>query len=177
MSKFIDVAKPLIVVVLTVLASIGVFAMAEGSAFGDRVAAAPIVHNHGAAGVTPLARNCDQTQFDIHDGFQEAPACVTTEMGEVAAQQNNPSVLINDAPRAVRVGQNIQIRVSSRNLVRDRFLAAGQGGYYLESGLLNGAGLTRGHLHTACRMVGDATPRSPRTGKPRLSLPRTVAAG
>src|SRR3954470_19299561 len=156
MKKFIEVAKPLMVVFLMVFASIGVFAMAEGSAFGDRVnAAAPIVHNHGAPGVTPLARNCEQTQFEIHDGFQEAPTCVETEMGEVAAQQNNPSVLITDSPRAVRVGQNIQIRVSSRNLVRDRFLAAGQGGYYLESGLLNGAGLTRGHLHTACRMVGD----------------------
>ena len=156
MKRFVSAVKPILVVVMIVLAAIGVISLGSGTAFGDRVRAAdPIVHNHGAPGVTPLARNCEQTQFEIHDGFQEAPTCVETEMGEVAAQANNPSILITDAPRAVRVGQNIQLKVSSRNLVRDRFLAAGQGGYYLESGLLNGAGLTRGHLHSACRSVGD----------------------
>lgn len=154
-NKIIAVGKPVLGVFVVVFAAIGILSVASGSAFGDRVAAAPIIHNHGAAGVTPLARNCDQTQLDLHDGFQEAPACVTTEMGEVAAQQRNPSLLIVDAPRAVRVGNNIRIKVSTRNLIRDRFLGAGQGGYYLESGLLNGAGLTRGHFHSACRVIGD----------------------
>jgi hypothetical protein len=157
MHKVIRVAKPILMVFLLVFATLGVFSFAEGSADASRAGApnVPIAHNHGAPGVTPLARDCGQSQLDTHDGFQEAPTCVTTEMGEVAAQQRNPSVLITDAPRAVRVGQNIEFKVSSRNLVRDRFLAAGQGGYYLESGQLNDAGLTRGHLHAACRVVGD----------------------
>lgn len=156
MTKAVRIVKPILIVFLVVFASFGVFAVAGGTADAARAAAprVPIEHNHGQPGVTPLARDCGQSQLETHDGFQEAPTCVTTEMGEVAAQQRNPSVLITDAPRAVRVGQNIEFKVSSRNLVRDRFLAAGQGGYYLESGILNDAGLTRGHLHAACRIVG-----------------------
>lgn len=163
MTKAIRVAKPVLFVFLVVFAMFGVFAVAGGVADASRAGAprVPIAHNHGAPGVTPLARDCGQSQLDEHDGFQEAPTCVTTEMGEVAAQQRNPSVLITDAPRAVRVGQNVEFKVSSRNLVRDRFLAAGQGGYYLESGLLNDAGLTRGHLHAACRIVGDGNAAPP----------------
>ena len=46
------------------------------------------------------------------------------------------------------------MQVSTRNLIRDRFLAAGQGGYYVESSVLQG-GLVRGHFHTACRMLGS----------------------
>jgi len=157
MHKAIRVAKPILLVFLVVFAMLGVFSFAGGTAFGARSAApnVPIAHNHGAPGVTPLARDCEESLLETHDGFQEAPTCVTTEMGEVAAQAKNPSILITDAPRAVRVGQNIEITVSSRNLVRDRFLAAGQGGYYLESGILSDAGLTRGHLHAACRPVGQ----------------------
>jgi hypothetical protein len=44
--------------------------------------------------------------------------------------------------------------VSTRNLIRDRFLAAGQGGYYVESSVLQD-GVVRGHFHTACRMLGS----------------------
>jgi hypothetical protein len=58
------------------------------------------------------------------------------------------------------VNQPFEIQVSTRNLVRDRFLAAAQGGYYKESSFLNGEGLVRGHFHTACRMLEsrDAAP-------------------
>jgi hypothetical protein len=44
------------------------------------------------------------------------------------------------------------LKVSTRNLIRDRFLAAGKGGYYVESSVLKD-GLVRGHFHTACRML------------------------
>src|SRR5690606_39233265 len=44
---------------------------------------------------------------------------------------------------------------STRNLVRDRFLPAAQGGYYLETSLLNEDGIQRGHFHTACRVLED----------------------
>jgi len=57
----------------------------------------------------------------------------------------------------VRAGQPFQIKVSTRNLVRDRFLAAAQGGYYKESSLLNEESLQRGHFHTACRMLDSTT--------------------
>jgi hypothetical protein len=45
------------------------------------------------------------------------------------------------------------MRVSTRNLVRDRFLAAADGGYYLERSELTADGIQRGHFHTACRML------------------------
>jgi hypothetical protein len=45
--------------------------------------------------------------------------------------------------------------ISTRNLVRDRFLGAAAGGYYLESSFLDGNGLQRGHFHTACRMLAS----------------------
>ncbi len=50
--------------------------------------------------------------------------------------------------------------MSTRNLVRDRFLGAAAGGYYLESSFLNGDGIQRGHFHTACRML-ESTSEAP----------------
>lgn len=112
--------------------------------------------------VEPLARDCSQSELDTHNGFQEAPRCVETAFGEVSAQANNPTLLITDSPRQVRPGQDITLQISIRNLIRDRFLAAGQGGYYLESATLRD-GITRGHAHGACELVGDAAPQPERT--------------
>ncbi|MGN9914514.1 Pecanex-like protein 1 [Phytohabitans sp. LJ34] len=88
-----------------------------------------------------------------HDGFQNGGRCVDTEMGELADAANNPSLLITDAPERVGVNQPFTIRVSTRNLVRDRFLPAGRGGYYVDMSILNERGLVRGHFHTACRVL------------------------
>lgn len=88
-----------------------------------------------------------------HDGFQNGGRCVDTEMGEVAGAADNPSLLITDAPERVGVNQPFTIRVSTRNLVRDRFLPAGQGGYYVDMSILTAQGLVRGHFHTACRVL------------------------
>ena len=41
--------------------------------------------------------------------------------------------------------------------MRDRFLGAAAGGYYLESSFLNDDGLQRGHFHTACRILASTT--------------------
>jgi len=89
----------------------------------------------------------------LHDGFQNGGRCVDTEMGELADAANNPSLLITDAPERVGVNQPFTIRVSTRNLVRDRFLPAGQGGYYVDMSILSAQGLVRGHFHTACRVL------------------------
>src|SRR4051812_28921437 len=77
-----------------------------------------------------LANNCDNSKLPLHDGFQAGNRCVTTEFGEVGENAKNPTLIISSAPRRVRAGQPFQIKVSTRNLVRDRFLAAAQGGYY-----------------------------------------------
>lgn len=114
-----------------------------------------IAHNHGAATVTPLATDCTGSELDAHDGFQEAPACSSTAFGEIAAQADGAQLLIAKAPRVVRVGDPITLQVSTRNLRRDRFLAAGAGGYYLETSLLNGDGIVRGHFHSSCRMLAS----------------------
>lgn len=124
-------------------------------------------HDHGtsappaagpAAAVEPLARDCTASKLEPHNGFQEAPRCAVTAFGEVPTQANGASLLIVDAPKKVKAGKPFTLKISTRNLVRDRFLAAAQGGYYLETSLLNGAGLVRGHFHTACQMIDDTAP-------------------
>ncbi|RQX11754.1 hypothetical protein DLJ58_07525 [Micromonospora arida] len=109
------------------------------------------------AGLGVLANDCDESQLQPHNGFQNGNRCVSTEFGEVGAAANNPSLLITQFPDQVGQNQPFTLRVSTRNLVRDRFLAAGQGGYYVESSLLNDQGLVRGHFHTACRMLNSLT--------------------
>ncbi|WP_221328086.1 hypothetical protein [Actinoplanes sp. L3-i22] len=99
-----------------------------------------------------LTNNCDKSNLPRHDGFQKGDRCVTTEFGEVASAANDASLLITSAPRQVRVNQAFTLTVSTRNLIRDRFLAAGQGGYYVESSVLQN-GIVRGHFHTACRIL------------------------
>jgi hypothetical protein len=100
-----------------------------------------------------LGNNCDGSTLAAHTGFQDGNRCVSTEFGEVGTADKNPSLLITRAPRAVRVNQFFDITVSTRNLVRDRFLKAADGGYYKESSFLTAEGLVRGHFHTACRML------------------------
>ncbi|MFC5993069.1 hypothetical protein ACFQE5_02465 [Pseudonocardia hispaniensis] len=104
-------------------------------------------------GLDVLGRDCTTSALSPHDGFQVAPRCVSTSFGEVASAAKSPSLLITQAPTEVAAGQPFQLKVSTRNLVRDRFLSAAAGGYYLESSFLDGNGLQRGHFHTACRML------------------------
>ena len=98
-------------------------------------------------------------------------------MGEIAPEKTLPSLLITNSPTQVGVGQPFSIVVSTRNLRRDRFLKAGDGGYYLESSVLNDDGLQRGHFHTACRILAS-TSEAPDSGvRPSSSSPpRTAAA-
>ncbi|MET8149864.1 Pecanex-like protein 1 [Actinoplanes sp. NPDC049668] len=120
--------------------------------------------NNGGGAATPppgaglgiLANSCEGSQLTPHDGFQNGNRCVSTEFGEVGSQENNPSLLIVEAPTQVEPNTPFTLRVSTRNLIRDRFLAAGQGGYYVESSVLQG-GLVRGHFHTACRLLASTT--------------------
>ncbi|MGI5129682.1 hypothetical protein ACQEVB_22940 [Pseudonocardia sp. CA-107938] len=104
-------------------------------------------------GLDVLGRNCDNSDLPEHTGFQVAPACVDTAFGEVAGADKSPALLITEAPREVKVGEAFTLKVSTRNLVRDRFLGAAAGGYYLESSFLDKNGIQRGHFHTACRML------------------------
>ncbi|SBT39851.1 hypothetical protein [Micromonospora auratinigra] len=106
-------------------------------------------------GLGVLAKDCGNSKLQAHDGFQNGNRCVSTAFGEVGAAANNPSLLITQFPNQVRRDQPFTLRVTTRNLVRDRFLAAGKGGYYVESSLLNDQGLVRGHFHTACRMLNS----------------------
>ncbi|WP_236718163.1 hypothetical protein [Actinoplanes sp. TFC3] len=108
-------------------------------------------------GLEILTDTCEGSQFQPHDGFQNGDRCVSTEFGEVSVAAKNPSLLITEFPEQVSVGQPFTLKVSTRNLVRDRFLAAGQGGYYVESSVLTAEGLTRGHFHTACRMLASTS--------------------
>ncbi len=107
-----------------------------------------------------LGRTCaegDNANLEAHTGFQaEGAQCVSTQMGAVAANTELPQLMITKAPAAIKPGDPIFLTVSTRNLVRDRFLGAAAGGYYLEASFLNADGLQRGHFHTACRMVSNS---------------------
>ncbi len=111
--------------------------------------APPTINN----GLDVLGRDCTTSKLQPHTGFQISPACVSTAFGEVSAVDKNPSLLITRAPRFARANTPFSISVSTRNLVRDRFLGAAAGGYYLESSFLDQNGLQRGHFHTACRIL------------------------
>ena len=115
-------------------------------------------------GLDVLGRDCSKSGLAPHDGFQESPACVSTQMGEVAAEDELPSLLITAAPETVEVDESFRLEVSTRNLVRDRFLGAADGGYYLESSFLDDDGLQRGHFHTACRIL-SSTNEAPDSGR------------
>jgi hypothetical protein len=116
--------------------------------------------NEGNNGLDVLGTDCTNSQLEPHNGFEIAPACVQTSMGEVAAEEINPTLLITEAPATVAAGQDFTLSVSTRNLIRDRFLGAAAGGYYLESSFLNGEGIQRGHFHTACRIL-ESTAEAP----------------
>jgi len=130
-----------------------------------------------AGGLDVLATDCSKSDLAPHDGFQKAPRCVSTAFGEVGGQDKNPSLLITDAPKQVSPGQGFQIKVSTRNLVRDRFLAAAKGGYYKESSVLNGEGLQRGHFHTACRALPNAKEAPDAAPKPAFFLATEDGSG
>ena len=121
-------------------------------------------------GLDVLGRDCSESKLDTHNGFQESPACVTTQMGEVAAEDKLPSLVIKDAPRTVAKGESFELQVSTRNLVRDRFLGAAAGGYYLEASFLNDDGLQRGHFHTACRILPENGDAPDSSGEPAFFL-------
>ena len=109
-----------------------------------------------------LGRTCREgsnRRLPAHTGFQDKKSqCVSTQMGAVAANDRLPSLLITAAPTAVDVGKSFELQVSTRNLIRDRFLGAAAGGYYLEASFLDPrSGLQRGHFHTACRMLGSTS--------------------
>ncbi|HEX3260345.1 MAG TPA: hypothetical protein VHS35_17620 [Pseudonocardia sp.] len=128
-----------------------VTATVDASATVAPTVAPPAGENNG---LDVLARDCSQSKLTPHDGFQKAPACVSTAFGEVAAAGNDPTLLITDSPRFVRPNTAFTLKVSTRNLIRDRFLGAAAGGYYLESSVLKD-GIQRGHFHTACRMLSS----------------------
>ncbi|TCK27252.1 Pecanex-like protein 1 [Pseudonocardia endophytica] len=133
--------------------------------------------NDDPNGLGVLATDCSGSTLQPHDGFQNGNRCVSTAFGEVGTQDKNPSLLITSAPTQVSPGQGFQLTVSTRNLIRDRFLAAAKGGYYKESSLLNGQGLQRGHFHTACRVLPNADEAPDAAPKPEFFLATEDGSG
>ena len=137
---------------------------AASSESSDAAAVPPGGKDDDNNGLDVLGRDCSKSNLAPHDGFQESPACVSTQMGEVAAEDELPSLLITAAPETVDVDESFRLEISTRNLVRDRFLGAADGGYYLESSFLDDDGLQRGHFHTACRIL-SSTKKAPDSGR------------
>ncbi|SDO43863.1 hypothetical protein [Geodermatophilus sp. DSM 45219] len=164
----------------TVVAGIALAGLVAGtgmaSAQGEPAATAPAAaqHDHGtsstAEGTSSTATEvpaqqaapapapadvCAQSDLPAHTGFQAGPACVSLPFGELGAPEDNPQLLITRFPDEVAAGEPFTLQVSTRNLVRDRFLPAAEGGYYVEPATLTDDGLVRGHFHTACRVLDD----------------------
>ena len=164
----------------TVVAGIALAGLVAGtgmaSAQGEPAATAPAAaqHDHGtsstaegtsstatevpaqqAAPAPAPAGGCAQSDLPAHTGFQAGPACVSLPFGELGAPEDNPQLLITGFPDEVAAGEPFTLEVSTRNLVRDRFLPAAEGGYYVEPSTLTDDGLVRGHFHTACRVLDD----------------------
>ena len=136
-----------------VIAALGAavgFAQISGAAEND----APEGSGAGKVvnGQVILTDTCIDSKLAPHTGFQLGSKCVSTEFGEVGEAKDNPSLLITEAPRQIATNTPFTLKISTRNLIRDRFLAAGKGGYYVESSVLRD-GLVRGHFHTACRVL------------------------
>lgn len=145
-----------VVVAVATLAAFGGLVGVTQISRAETESPAPAPTNSGSSqsnGLQILGDTCDDSDLQAHTGFQDGNRCVSTAFGEVGAAEQNPTLLITEAPETVRPGEPFQLRVSTRNLVRDRFLGAAAGGYYLESAFLTEQGLTRGHFHTACRML------------------------
>src|SRR6266508_2950327 len=104
-------------------------------------------------GDAPLSKDCGDSPLTVNDGFQKGNTCVAVDSGEVS--DKTPAVLITDAPEEVAAGQDFQVAISSKNVVRDRFLAAATGGYYAERSVLNPNGVQRGHSHVWVQDIGD----------------------
>jgi hypothetical protein len=123
----------------------------DGGTPGDPGTVPPGGEDGNNNGLDILGRDCSTSDLPLHTGFQSPEAqCINTQAGEIPALENNPSLLITEFPDWVEVGQPFSITVSVRNLLRDRFLGAGVGGYYLEASFLTEEGIQRGHFHAGC---------------------------
>jgi hypothetical protein len=96
-------------------------------------------------------KSCDNSLMEVHDGFQNGNRCVAVDRGEVPVAENSPSLLIVSAPRIIRINRPFEIRISTRNLVRNFFQPAGTGGYFNNRSMLNEEGIVEGHVHTSIR--------------------------
>jgi hypothetical protein len=101
--------------------------------------------------------SCDESNKQRHDGFQaDAERCVATDHGEVGPLNRNPTALIVDFPEeGVRANTPFTLVISTRNIIRDRFLGAAAGGYYAEMDTLAGNGLAHGHAHISCNILAN----------------------
>jgi hypothetical protein len=103
-----------------------------------------------------LATDCKDSRLQAHSGFQDGNRCVSTAIGEVSELAKNPTAMIVDFPEdGVQANTPFTVTISTRNIIRDRFLAAGAGGYYAETALLNAQGFARGHAHFGCRVLSN----------------------
>jgi hypothetical protein len=135
-------ARPVLTVVICAVIAVALAVLAGGGVGGG---AAPAACDAAAA-----------DQLAAHDGHPTAAAaCVNTAFGELSAQEKNPSLLIVGAPSTISPGQDIPLQVSVRNLVRDAFPPSSHGGYYANPASLDAQGLTRGHVHSACRLLAS----------------------
>jgi hypothetical protein len=103
------------------------------------------------------ATSCaDDSNLQAHTGFQDGNRCVSVDHGEVSELSKNATALFTEFPRnGVRTNTAFTLTISSQNIIRNRFLAAAQGGYYAEMDKLNAQGFATGHLHVGCRVLNN----------------------
>jgi hypothetical protein len=103
-----------------------------------------------------LATDCSDSKLPAHTGFQLGNRCVSTAIGEVGELAKNPTAMIVEFPQGgVKVNTPFTLTISTQNILRNRFLAAGAGGYYAETDLLDAQGFATGHAHVGCRILAN----------------------
>ena len=139
--------RPVLTVVVCAVVAVVLAIFASGATGEDASASIAAACGSGSPG----------GQLPDHDGHPTtAASCVQTAFGAVSAQEKNPTLLIVAAPSTITPGQDIELRVSVRNLVRDDFPTSAHGGYLSEPASLTSQGFTRGHVHSACRVLPNA---------------------
>ena len=140
-------SRPVLTVVVCAVVAVVLAIFASGATGEDASASIAAACGSGSPG----------GQLPDHDGHPTtASSCVQTPFGAVSAQEKNPTLLIVAAPSTITPGQDIELRVSVRNLVRDDFPTSAHGGYLSEPASLTSQGFTRGHVHSACRVLPNA---------------------
>lgn len=170
--KNLDIKIAVTVIVLSLVALLGVsFVTDDNAGAGEAQPPAAPSEVLPQQEVPPIAgegvlQSCEDSVLEPHDGSQTGSRCSSNFFGEVPSEEETAQLLITAAPETVAADEDFTLSISTRNLIRDTFLPAGDDLYYAAPGELNDDGITQGHVHMACRFLESAEEAPPSEPEP-----------